>query len=338
MHRDDNRNFALKAESLVKPEDVTPISFLGDFNRILPPKAQETNMRRGSMMVPYMGFIVDPYCFFLAYEIKDRGAAAAMLPTGYELADARVFKDGPARPLVVVGAFAIRTSAFIGTRLEFYVIARRRDTGRLSWIIAGYETNTSTYDPKNHFSGYSADPGVLTTTPYGEVVASFRNKKSGSSFFATADLARGAWKDLDRELWVDGNWSIDYGGALKVEPSAPFSLLFDPEMMNRALEMPEDSVTVRENGYFADIIDGTRPLCAAVFPYSQHFVIKQDLEPGTVTDETRLGELVREFLDDSSFKRMSGDDLKKPIIAGLLVSGAITYGIIIALALALILR
>ena len=49
-------------------------------------------MERGSRTVSYMGFIVDPYCFFLAYEITDRAKAQAMLPGDYELADTALFE------------------------------------------------------------------------------------------------------------------------------------------------------------------------------------------------------------------------------------------------------
>ena len=80
MNRDDNRKFIRKTEALVKPQDVTAISFLGDFNKVLPKKTQHKIMVKGSRKIPYMGFIIDPYCFFLSYKIKDTQTARAMLP------------------------------------------------------------------------------------------------------------------------------------------------------------------------------------------------------------------------------------------------------------------
>ncbi len=338
MDRETSRKFIFKTESLVKPQDVTAISFLGDFNKLLPKKTQEKVMRKGSATVPYMGFIVDPYCFFLAYRIKDRTAAQAMLPQGYELADSSFFRDEPSGPLVIIGVFSARTSAFIGNRLEFYIIARAKATGRISWIIADYETNTNSYDPKNCFSGYTCDPAVFTTTPYGELLADFAGKKSGKVFSLSADLAKGEWRELNQELWVEGNWSIDYGGELKVAAANPFSLIFDPFLMKKALNMPAGSIEIRKNTYLSKLIDADGLLCAATFPYSQHFIIKQDLGENTVASEAEVNRLAMEFLDNTGFKTMAGDYIKKPILAGMLVSALMTYGLIIFLALRLLLR
>ncbi len=64
MKQEENRQFIRKSESLVKPQDVTTISFLGDFNKFLPKKTQHNIMLKGSRKIPYMGFIIEPYCFF----------------------------------------------------------------------------------------------------------------------------------------------------------------------------------------------------------------------------------------------------------------------------------
>jgi hypothetical protein len=338
MDRESDRLFVAKAESLVKPQDVTAISFLGDFNKIFPKKMQEKTMLKGSAKIPYMGFIVDPYCLFLAFRIKDPAAAQALLPKGYELAETSVFKGQAAGPMVIISAFSVRTSAFIGNRLEFYIIARRSDSGRMSWVIAGYETNTNSYDPKNRFCGYTSDPAVLTATPYGELIVDFAGKKNGKEFSLSADMEKGTWMDLNEELWVEGNLSIDYGGELLVDPSKPFSLIFDPYLMKKALAMPPGSVEIRKNSYLADIIDGCDPICAALFPYSQHFVIKQDLEENAITNKEDLDGRAREFIRASGFKTMSGDDIKKPIFAGMLVSALVNFSIIVLLVIALLLR
>jgi len=336
VDKESNRKFVAKTESLVKPQDVTAISFLGDFNRMFPKKMQERTMLKGSATIPYMGFIVDPYCFFLSYRIKNLAAASAMLPTGYELAETSIFKDQSPCPMVLFGAFSARTSAFIGNRLEFYIIARRKDTGRISWIIADYETNTNSYDPKNCFSGYTCDPAVLTTTPYGELLVDFAGKKNGKEFSLSAELEKGVWKELNEELWVDGNLSIDYGGQLKVDSSRPFSLIFDPFLMKKALSVPLENIEIRKNSYLQDILDMNEPVCSVVFPYSQHFIIQQGVEENPVADEGDLTGRVMTFLQVSGFKTMAGDDIKKPLFAGMLVSGLMTYGIIIALVIRLL--
>lgn len=331
MDRTDNRNFIAKTESLVKPVDVTAISFLGDFNRLLPLKAQEKIMKKGSESIPYMGFIVDPYCFFLAYRITDQAQAQAALPPGYELVDTSLFSGQPAYPLVIVGVFSVRTSAFIGNRLEFYLIARSKTTGMVSWIIADYETNTNNYEPKNGFGGYTADPAVFTTTPYGELLVDFVGKVPDRAFALTAQLEPAAWQELNQELWVEGNLSIDYGAALSAGASEPFSLIFDPYLMQKAQQIPLENVRIQANTYLGGMFDPAHPVTAAVFPYSQHFVIKQDLGAKTLRDQAEVVQQAHAFLLRKDFKTMAGDDIKKPLFRGMLISTVVTYTLIVAL-------
>ncbi|MDC7225467.1 MAG: hypothetical protein PQJ61_01740 [Spirochaetales bacterium] len=337
MEKEQNRNFIQKTENLVKPQDITAISFLGDFNKLLPKKTQHKIMEKGSKKIPYMGFIVDPYCFFLSYRIKDVPAAQAMLPEGYEIAETSVFKNGKKYPMVVTSAFTARTSAFIGTRLEFYIIARNKETGLLSWIISDYETNTNSHDPKNGFCGYSSDPTVFATTPYGELLINFQNNEKNSSFKMNVDLTGGETEELSAELWVEGNMSIDYGGKLKDDSSNNFSLIFDPFLMKEAQNIPISDITISENSYLGSIIDSKAPVDAAVFPYSQHFIIKQDLRREELNNEGDLEKLSSEFIERSGYKTMSGDDIKKPLFRSMLISSIINIGIIVFLLLKLLL-
>lgn len=336
MNRDENKVFILKAESLVKPEDVTTISFLGDFNKMLPKKTQHNIMVKGSKKIPYMGFIVDPYCFFLSYKIKNTEAAKKMLPDGYELAEASVFKEEKKYPMVILSAFSARTSAFIGMRIEFYIIARSKETGLLSWIIADYETNTNSHDPKNQFCGYTSDPTLFATTPYGELLVNFKGRKSSKEFSASVDLKKGGFADLDEALWIEGNLSVDYGGELKDDLSKPFSLIFDPFLMKEALKIPLENIEIKENNYLSSIIDFDKPESAAVFPYSQHFIIKQDLQPKELTNETDLNNQLKAFLERKSFKTMAGDDIKKPMYAGILAAAVFNLALILFLLIKLL--
>jgi hypothetical protein len=331
MNKEENKSFIRKTESLVNPQDVTAISFLGDFNKLLSKKTQHKIMQKGSRKIPYMGFIVDPYCFFLAYRIKDTAAAQALLPDGYDLEEVSVFEGEPKQPLVIISAFTARTSAFMGERLEFYLIARSRDTGLVSWIIADYETNTNSHDPKNGFCGYTSDPAVFTISPYGELLVDFKRKNVDREYNLCADIKGGAFAPLDQTLWVEGNLSVDYGGVLKAESSKPFSLIFDPFLMKEAIRIPLEKVTVTANNYLSEIIDGRNPVSAALFPYSQHFIIKQDLKKNQVKGEADLYGQIGTFLERNDFKRMKGEDIKKPLFAGIFISSLINMGIIIFL-------
>lgn len=337
MNKKENLNFIQKTESLVKPQDITAISFLGDFNKLLPPKTQNKIMEKGSKKIPYMGFIVDPYCLFLAYEITDVAAAETMLPEGYELADTTFFEGGKKTPMVIISAFSARTSAFIGARLEFYIIAREKKTGLLSWIISDYETNTNSHDPKNGFCGYTADPAFLSVTPYGEIIADFRNKQSDKHFSVSADFNKGRMRPLDEELWVEGNLSVDYGGELLNDTSKPFSLIFDPVTMKEAVEIDISDINVVANTFMNNIIDYKNPVSAAVFPYSQHFIIKQDLDREELKGPGDLEGLLSSFISRDGFKTMAGDDIKRPLIRGFIISSILNMGIILFLLLKLLL-
>jgi hypothetical protein len=331
MTKEENRVYIKKSESLVKPRDITAISFLGDFNRYLPKKVQRSMLRKGSGKVPYMGFIVEPYCFFASFRIQDRAAAQAMLPDGYELADASIFRNGGKNPLVIISAFSTRTSAFMGMRLECYIIGRNKETGSMSWIIVDYKTNTSSHDPKNGFCGYTGDPAIHTTTPYGELLVDVKGSAGGGEFAARADLNAGAMEELDEELWVEGNMSVDYGGALKDESSVPFSLIFDPVLMEKAMRIPLNRVEIEANTFLNTIIDPKRPESVAVFPYSQHFIIRQDLQEGRIVRKEDLFREIRTFLDREGLKIMTGDDLKRPLFRGMVISFVVNLGIIIFL-------
>jgi hypothetical protein len=331
MNKEENRAFIEKTESFVNPQDVTAISFLGDFNKFLPKKIQHTIMKKGSSTIPYMGFIVEPYCFFLSYKIQDIEAAQSMLPEQYELAEASLFRDDSPAPLIIFSAFSARTSAFMGVRLEMYIIARNKETGLLSWIISDYVTNTNSHDPGHGFCGYNSDPTIFTTTPYGELLVHIQSKSSAKVFSVRADLENKEFEDLDETLWIEGNLSVDYGGELKESSSETFSLIFDPQLMSKALRIPGDSFRIKSNTFFRRIIDCDNPLSAAVFPYSQHFVIRQDLKKQEIQNTTDLYIQIQRFLKGDGFKKMSGKDIKKPLLKGIILSSLINLSLIVFL-------
>jgi hypothetical protein len=328
VNKEENRRFVAKSESLVRPRDITAISFLGDFNRYLSKKVQDKIMRMGAAKIPYMGFIVEPYGFFLSYRVRDEAAAQALLPEGYELAPASVFKNGEKHPLVVFSAFSARTSAFMGMRLECYLIARDKATGRMAWIITDYETNTNSHDPRNGFCGYTCSEAVHTVTPYAELMVRVKAAAGGREFLVSADLNTGRMEELDEALWVEGNMTVDYGGSLKDGSSKPFSLIFDPFLMKEARRIPLEGIRLEANTFLNGIIDPGQPLNAAVFPYSQHFIIKQDLGEGQIARQEDLERQVAVFLDRQGIKTMSGDDLKRPFFLGLVISFLVNLGII----------
>ena len=337
MNQDDNRKFTKKTESLVKPQDVTAISFLSSFSKSLPKKTQHKFSQSGKKKIPYMGFIVDPYSLFLSFKITNTSAAQEMLPDGYELAEASIFKNDAKIPMAIASVFTARTSGFIGMRVEFYVIARNKETGLLSWIICDYETNTNSYDPKNGFCGYTCDPAVFTTTYFGELLVDIQNHTNNQEFIVSVDLEKSNSRELDESLWIEGNLIVDYGGELKSDFSEPFSLIFDSDMVKEAENIPLEQVSIKANSYLGNIIDPFKPVNALFFPYSQHFIIKQDLQKYAVKNQKDLDFQIKSFLSRTGFKRMEGKDIKKPIYAMILISYLGLIGTIVFLLILLFL-
>jgi len=331
MDQEEYRDFIKKTESLVKPQDVTGISFLSSFSKSLPLKTQHKFTQSGKERIPYMGFIVDPYGFFLSFRITNTSVAQEMLPKGYELAEVSFFKNDPKFPMVIASVFTARTSGFIGMRAEFYIIARNKETGMLSWIICDYETNTNSYDPKNGFCGYTCDPAVFATTYSGELIVDLENRSKNKELILSADLEKGDSRELDESLWIEGNLIVDYGGELKSEFSEPFSLIFDPDMVKEALSIPLEQVSIKSNTYLTNIIDPVKPVNALVFPYSQHFIIKQDLQKYAVKNQQDLDLQIKNFLNSTGFKTMSAGDIKKPIYGMLVISYLVLISIIVLL-------
>jgi hypothetical protein len=335
MEKNNRVKFIKKVESLVNPHDVQTISFFSEFNKLLPKKIQDKFMESGNKNIPYMGFIVDPYSFFLAFRIRDEKSASLMLPEGYELAKASFFKTGEKFPMVIASVFTARTSAFAGMRVEFYIIARHKESGMLSWIISEYDTNTNSHDPAQGFGGNTCETAVYTTTEQQELIVDIKSKirkKTGDNreFILTASLRNGEVREVDHSLWIEGNLSVGYGGELKSD-TKQFPLIFDPEMLREGTYIPIEDVKITSNSYLHGIIDPLNPVTAAVFPFAQHFVINQHIEENQIKTESDLEFHIKTFLERTGFKTMKGDDIKKPILRSMFISNLISTGLIIFL-------
>ncbi len=270
MRSADLRRYIRNTEKTVVPSTVAMRVQGMPLLRKLPRRLQQYIVDRGSRTDPYMSFIVEPYAVFLAFEITDEAAAARLLPSGYRLHPSAMFADTPARPCAIVSAFNVHTNVFWGSRIEYYLMAENAETGLLSWIIEEYESNAPSYDPKSGFALPSTSHSVVTTSYRGEVIVEMASEQSGNGLALVADMTRGVPAALDQRVWVEGNLSVDYGGELQ-ESTKPFSLIFDPGEMARALKLPLDAISLCTNTFGRGMLDPT-PFEAAVFPYAQHFV------------------------------------------------------------------
>ena len=225
----------------------------------------------GKQQGQHVGFIVEPYSLFLAYEITDEAPQPRLLPPGYKLVPSAVFEGTEPRLCGVIGAFNVHTSVFWGTRVELSLIAENTSTGLLSWVICDYESNTISYDPGQGFSATSTRRAVVTTSHAGDLIVDVQSAHGPNQITGVADLHRGTTRPLDQRLWLEGNLSVDYGGPLQAAGSVPFGLIFDPREVEQALDLPLDAVAI-ERMTFGDGILAAAPFEACCFPYAQHYL------------------------------------------------------------------
>ena len=295
MKANDLLRYIKATENMVVPAKVAFTTQGSSILRKLPLKLQRYIVNRGARTNPYMSFIVEPYCTFLAFEIVDTEAAERMLPPDYRLLPTAMFRETLKRPCAIISAFNVHTSVFWGDRVEFYLIAENRKTGFLSWIITEYESNTHSYDPGKGLIGPSTSRSVVTTSYRGEIIIDVTSARSENSLTLTAYLKNGVLTELDERLWIEGNLSVDYGGDLQ-QYTKPFSLIFDPQEMTKALKIPLDDISLCTNTFGASILN-PMPFEIACFPYAQHFVTTIVPRSTTLRTAEDLEQAVTEFND-----------------------------------------
>lgn len=271
MDHADMLRFVGLTEDLVSPRDVGRLYGRAEMLARLPVGLQKRIVARASDEDASIGFVVEPYSFFLAYELVDPETAARQLPPHYELVPTAIFDATEPRHIGVVAAFNVHTSVFWGTRVEFYLIAEDQRSGLLSWVICDYESDTISYDPGQGFSGSSTRRSVVTTTHRGDVVVDVAGADGGNRLSVVAGLPEATMQPIDQRLWLEGNLSVDYGGRLLDSESVPFGLVFDPDEVRQALRLPLDAVAVSENTFGSPLL-ADDPHEAACFPYAQHYL------------------------------------------------------------------
>lgn len=262
--------FAAGTERLVNPITVGKVHYGQHFLGRLPKSWQRRIITKASQKADKMGFIVEPYAFFLFYEVNDLEAAQALLPEGFELMKSRVFAGETEKYYGIASIFRLHTSTFWGARSEFYVVARNVATGLMSWIILDYLSDTISYDQKNGLRAAEAERAVVTTTCDGKFLADLAHHADGRRIACCANLVHYQNKPLDERLWLEGNTSIAYGREL-AENGDLFSLTFLPQEMSAAWEIPLADVEVRELSWFPEVFGG-RLAQAACFPFAQHML------------------------------------------------------------------
>jgi hypothetical protein len=309
--------FTKGVERLVNPIDVGTLHFIQSFNNYIPKKIQKKMVDSSSKITPYMGFVVEPYSYFLCYEIKDLDRARSYLPEGFELIKTKIFDKDEPKYYGIFGCINAHTSGFWGLRIEFYIIAEDTKTGLMSWIIVDYDTNTITYDPKNALSDPNATGSIITIDYKGVLYADVKNK-DGRKLVFHSDIKEGTMSGLDKRLWIEGNLSIAYG-KYKIEKNPGiFSLIFDPKEFDQALRLSKTSLVMEENTWFPGLFEeeASEIVC---FPYAQHFLSDSPGHSSLIQNEEELKNKV-EAIDFREISVFSTKSFKKSFLIGGAVS------------------
>lgn len=303
MTRQELINYIKTTERMISPEQVAKVNQFSSLLGKLPLKWQKGIAAKGAVKNPYMGFVVEPYSYFLSYEIKDMEWAERMMPEGYRIVSTSIFADTEPRPSVIIGAFNVHTSVFWGSRVELYIIAENVKSGLLSWIIADYESSTNSFDPGQGFISATASRSVVTTSHRGDIIVDMEGTASHNRLSLVSNIREGRSMALNQRLWVEGNLSVDYGGELADGNSDPFALIFDPMEMESALRIPMDRVDVAINS-FCEGVTEKKPYEAACFPFAQHFVTTSIPVGMNLKNGDDLEKAVVEFPGEPKKKKM----------------------------------
>ncbi|WP_165062414.1 hypothetical protein [Adlercreutzia sp. ZJ154] len=313
--------FAKGTERLVDPMTVGSIHFLQQFFDVVPKGIQRKIMARTTKKTPHMGFIVEPYAFFLVYEITDKTYATQLLPSGFKLAQCSVFAGDEPAYYAIMSFFRVHTSAFWGSRAELYVMAEDEATGLMSWVIIDYLSDTISYDRAFGLRGPSASHSVVTTTSDGRMLVDM-TARDGQSYAAfSAALDGSEMRSLDKRMWIEGNLSIAYGKTLSYDQADTFSLTFYPEEMASALDVPLEGFALKSISWYSSMLS-SNPAKLVCFPYAQHLLSDS---PGAASEHSSEADLIcaAESTDFETMETFKVGSAKKMMA----ISTAITLGV-----------
>ncbi len=321
-------DFIKGVESLVNPITVGSLHFIQSLNRFLPKTIQKLLVKSSGKKIPYMGFIVEPYSFFLCYEIDDIDKANSLLPDNFKLIKTHIFKNDEPKYYGIIGCFRSHTSAFWGTRAECYIIAEDQKTRLLSWIIVDYDSDTISYDNQNGLKDPNAK--AIHATDYdGDLYVDIKQNTGDRRLSFVANLNNAQTKQLDQRLWLEGNLSIGYGRVISDNKADIFSLKFKPEEVANALDIPIGNFKLEENSWYPGLFK-TVPQNLVCFPYAQHFISDS---PGSSSKLMNKDDLIKSInnLDFNSINVLSTKSFAKLIIINSIVSTVIILTLILLL-------
>ena len=287
-------------EKLVDPMSVGKTHYLQTKMSKLPVWLQRKIVTSATKKADKMPFVVEPYCFFLFYEIPDPSKVQKFMPDDFVPAKSAVFEGDKEKYYGIVSMFRIHTSVFWGARAEFYLVAENTKTGLLSWVMMDYISDTISYDERHGLKSPDVTSSVMTTTCEGDFVCDMKTTDGKKKTECQASLLKAKMRPLNQRLWIEGNTSIAYGRLAGETDGDLFSLTFFPEEMKQALDIPLGDVKFAEvststTGKFGAVLEKT-----ACFPFAQHMLSDS---PG---QQTHYGneEALRKAVESVDFRKI----------------------------------
>ena len=308
--------FIRNVEGLINPGDSSDLFFFASFRRWLPTALFKRILYRTARQFPHIGFVIEPYCLFLFFKIKDVAQAQAALPSRFQLAKAKVFDADAPEYYYGMGIFGTRASTFCGARLESYLIAKDTVTGNTSWIFSDILSNTLIATPKKGITAPNCRTAVHTTNSKGEIFIDFRQNNSDRKLSMKGNLTNAQMRPLEQDLWIMGNTSIGHTKELSDGHDEPFAVIFDPAEVKQALDVPVQNLTMLANTLLPAWVDPAIGK-SACFPFAQHYIADS---PGCGTPVANPEDMVAQYHRIAALvdpKTFSAQPIKRQFVFGL---------------------
>jgi len=285
----------------------------------MPKRVFKKLLLRTSRKNPYIGFVIEPYCIFLFFRLKDIERAKAMLPERYELVASPLFADEEPGYYQGMGIFNTKGSTFWGTRLESYLIARDRETGLVSWVFIDIISNTIIASPRDGVADRNSSRALHTTNSKGEIFIDISEDRTGRAVRLRGKISGGVSRPLDQPLWIGGNTSVAHSRELGGDNDEPFAVIFDPAEVASALDIPVGDILLEENALFPGLAEPD--LCRVIcFPYTQHYIADSPGCRTYIKDESEMVKVYNRIADLPQLTTFSTAAVKKALFVSVALS------------------
>lgn len=316
-----------KIEQMISPQDIATLQVISPLSKFLPKKIQNKIITSSAEKNPYMGFVVEPYSFFMCYEIDDLDYAKSLISDEFELIKTRIYTDDEPKYYCIFTCYNTHTSAFWGTRLEVNIIAKSKKSGLTSWVIVDCDTNALSHDMSSGISSYSTQDAIFTTDYDGNIIVDINNKEQKRALVVDSNINDSIKKEICYELWMDGNLSIGYGKEISNGSSEVFSLMFNPKEVKTAYKIPLSQVNIETNSWYPGLLKD-KPSEVLYFPFAQHFLSDSPGHISNCTSEAIMLEQLKN-LDLDTIPDYSAAPLRKMFKIGIIINIVISWSLII---------